>query len=93
MSTFRRYEHRFARAIEFGRRSEELEEEWAARRKAEAEAQTAPQTTAGILRAAIAGSSAAMSLNGAAVLRAALAGGPGTINGEEAVAGRTDFGG
>jgi hypothetical protein len=57
------------------------EEEWEARRKAEAEAPTAPQTTAGVLHAAIAGSSAAMPLNGASVLRAALGGGQGTING------------
>jgi hypothetical protein len=55
----------------------------------EPEPEAAPprQTTAGIVREAIAGSIGAsghIPLNGPAVLRAALAGGPGTINGEPA---------
>jgi hypothetical protein len=71
-------------AIEFGRRSDELEEEWEAKRQAEQEAQTAPRTTAGILHREIKGSSAAIPLNGDGILRAvhaALGGRQGTING------------
>ena len=68
------------RAIEFGRHTDELEEEWKAQREAEQEAKNAPQTTAGILQAAIAGPSS-IPLNGASVLPAALAGGHGTVNG------------
>jgi hypothetical protein len=76
-----------AKVLEFLRAQRDLEER-AAERQAEREAaqdeHTAPQTTAGILREAIVGSSGSsgpMPLNGAGVLRAALAGGHGTING------------
>ncbi len=68
--------------IELDRQHKELEAEQEARHKAKQEAQNPPQTTAGALHAAIAGSSAAMPLNGASVLRAALGGGQGTINGD-----------
>ena len=69
-------------AIEFGRRSDELEEEWAAQRKAEAEARTAPRTTAGILHREIKGSSAAIPLNGDGILHVVMrAMGGGTANG------------
>ena len=75
--------------IELGRQHEELEAEWEARRKAEAEAENAPQTTAGILLSEIAksatgSSSAHIPLNGAQVLRAAFSGMGvhGNINGD-----------
>jgi hypothetical protein len=72
----------FDLAIELDRQHKASEAERQARRKADEEAQNAPQTTAGILYAAIAGSSAPLPLNGAGILRAALGGGGGTINGE-----------
>jgi hypothetical protein len=71
-------------AIEFGKRMDQLEEEWAAQRKAELEAETAPKTTAGILAQTIAGSSSAIPLNGDGILNAvhaALGGGQWTVNG------------
>jgi hypothetical protein len=55
-------------AIEWHRRSTELEDEWAAQSLAEQQDMTAPKTTAGILRGAIA---EAIPLNGASVLNAA----------------------
>lgn len=69
--------------IELNRRHEEFERQRAARDQAEREAAAAPQTTVGIVGAAIAGSSAPLPLNGAAVLRAAVAGlgADATING------------
>jgi hypothetical protein len=73
----------YDKLIELDRQHKEFEREREAREQAEQEV-VAPQTTAGIVRAAIAcssGSSGHIALNGAAVLRAALAGGPGTING------------
>jgi hypothetical protein len=88
----------YEKIIELNRRHEEFEREREARKQAEQEAAaTAQQTTTDLIRQAMAEthpmSKAPIPLNGAAVLRAALAGGPGTMNGEEAVAGRTDFGG
>jgi hypothetical protein len=63
--------------IELGRQHEELEAEWEARRKAEAEAEDSPKTTAGILAAEISkaatnSGSAHIPLNGAAVIKKAL---------------------
>jgi hypothetical protein len=77
----------YEKLIELDRQHKEFEREREAREQAEQAAAVAPQTTAGIVRAAIAnssGSSGHIPLNGAAVLRAALAGGPGTINGSAA---------
>lgn len=73
----------YDRAIGFAREQREIQAD-SERRKAEAEAaESAPKTTAGILAAAIAGSSTTVPLNGAGVLRAALSGmgERGTING------------
>jgi hypothetical protein len=71
----------YEKLAELDRSHKEFERERQAREQAEQAAAIAPQTAAGIVREAIAGSSAPIPLNGAAVLRAALAGGPGTING------------
>ncbi len=74
----------FDLAIEMHNRNVAFQKERDARRKAEEEAHNAPQTTAGLLAAAIhgeRGSAGTMPLNGASVLRAALNGGSGTING------------
>jgi hypothetical protein len=69
-------------AIEFGRRTKELEAEWEAKRQAELEAATAPRTTAGILHREIKGSSAAIPLNGDGIIRAVMSAmGGGTANG------------
>lgn len=78
----------FDMAIEHQRRQQKLNAEREARRDAEHRAQEATQTTASILlseiaKAATAGGSATIPLNGAAVLWAALIGGGGTINGEQ----------
>ena len=69
-------------AIEYGERTRELEAKWAAQRQAAQDEHTTPQTAAAALRAAIAGPSAPLPLNGAGILRAALGGGRGTINGD-----------
>jgi hypothetical protein len=69
-------------AIEFGRQSKELEAEWEAKRQAELEAATAPQTTAGILANTITGSSSVIPLNGDGILDVVMrAMGGGTANG------------
>ncbi len=77
-----------ARLKRHAQETERLQAEWEARRKADEEAQNAPQTTAGILmgeiaKAATKSNSSHIPLNGAQVLRAALAGGHGTANGGE----------
>lgn len=74
--------------IELHRRNEEFQAQREDQRQAEEEAAKRPQTTAGILAAAVrdqansSGASKHIPLNGAAVLRAALADGAGTINSE-----------
>lgn len=73
-------------AIGFHHRQQALAREHEARKKAEEQAHNAPQTAAGVVRAAIKprDRGAPIPLNGAAVLRAALGGvgNAGTINGQ-----------
>ncbi|MGQ4596457.1 hypothetical protein [Nocardia sp. R6R-6] len=64
------------RFLEYVRRTQELEEKWAADRQAEQEAQYVTQTTADLIRSAMAetyrpSSRSDMPLNGPAILRAA----------------------
>lgn len=73
----------YDRVIALGQMRQRQEREWEARRQAEAQTETAPQSPAAAFAAAIGGTSVPLALNGAGVLRAALAGGHGTVNGGE----------
>ena len=62
--------------LEYGRKTRELEEKWAAQRQADEEAQNAPRTTADLIRSTMGetyqpASRADMPLNGDDIIRAA----------------------